>query len=274
VCQLAWSGDGRVRARTQTGLAVSASGRAWTLLNAAPDLRAQIGGVKSLHPASGVRGSPIGAVILTGAEIDQTAGLLNLRERHAFAVFGTASTLAALDANPMFSALAPDLVQRKVVAVDATFRLPGGLSAELFAVPGKVPLYLEKSEASTEKDTTVGVEIAYDGNKLVFVPAAASITPSLKDRLMRADLVFFDGTLFTDDEMIACGAGTKTGRRMGHVPIDGADGSLARLAGLPGRHIYIHINNTNPILIDGSPERRRVEAAGWEIAADGLEVTL
>jgi pyrroloquinoline quinone biosynthesis protein B len=246
------------------------------LLNAAPDLRAQIGGIEALHPASGVRGSPIEAVILTGAEIDQTAGLLNLRERHSFAVFGTASTLATLDDNPMFSALAPSLVERKAVAVDTAFRLPGGLSAELFAVPGKIPLYLENGipEAPIEDGTTVGVEITYGANKLAFVPAAASITPSLKDRLARADLVLFDGTVFTDDEMIACGAGTKTGRRMGHVPIDGADGSLARLSGLPGRHIYIHINNTNPILIDGSPECRRVEASGWEIAKDGLEVTL
>jgi pyrroloquinoline quinone biosynthesis protein B len=246
------------------------------LLNAAPDLRAQIGGIDALHPASGVRGSPIEAVILTGAEIDQTAGLLNLRERHSFAVYGTASTLAMLDANPMFSALGPDLVERKVVGVDTAFRLPGGLSAELFAVPGKVPLYLENSvpEAPIENGASVGVEISCGASRLAFVPAAASITPSLKDRLVRADLVFFDGTVFTDDEMIVCGAGTKTGRRMGHVPIDGADGSLASLAGLPGRHIYIHINNTNPILIEGSPERRQVEAAGWEIAKDGLEVTL
>jgi pyrroloquinoline quinone biosynthesis protein B len=246
------------------------------LLNAAPDLRAQIGANKVLHPGGPVRGSPIEAVILTGAEIDQTAGLLNLRERHSFALFATGSTLAMLDDNPMFSALASDLVERKVIAVDTAFRLPGGLSAELFAVPGKVPLYLEDGmcETAIENSTNVGVEITRDGGTLVFVPAVAAITPSLKDRLARADVVFFDGTVFTDDEMIASGAGTKTGRRMGHVPIDGRDGSLASLAGLAGRHIYIHINNTNPVLIGGSPERRLVEAAGWEIATDGLEVVL
>ena len=100
------------------------------------------------------------------------------------------------------------------------------------------------------------------------------MTPDLKQRLGSADVVFFDATLFSDDEMIASGTGTKTGRRMGHMPIDGADGSLAALAALGNRRIYIHINNTNPILIEGSPQRAQVEAAGWEVAADGLEVVL
>ena len=96
----------------------------------------------------------------------------------------------------------------------------------------------------------------------------------LRERLARADVILFDGTLFTDDEMIASGTGSKTGRRMGHLPINGADGSLSALDGVGKRRIYIHINNTNPILIDGSAERRRVEGAGWEVAADGLEISL
>ena len=108
----------------------------------------------------------------------------------------------------------------------------------------------------------------------MFVPGAAAMTLALRGRLARADVILFDGTLFTDDEMIASGTGEKTGRRMGHMPIDGADGSLRALAGLGKRRIYIHINNTNPILIEGSPERGKVEAAGWEIAADGLEIIL
>jgi len=106
------------------------------------------------------------------------------------------------------------------------------------------------------------------------VPGAAAVTPALRTRLQRADVVLFDGTLFSDDEMIASGTGSKTGRRMGHMPINGADGSLTALDGLGKRRIYIHINNTNPILIDGSPQRQRVEAAGWEIAADGMEISL
>jgi pyrroloquinoline quinone biosynthesis protein B len=176
----------------------------------------------------------------------------------------------------MFGALAPDVVTRRTIMPDAAFELPGGLSAELFTVPGKVPLYLETGtvQISIESGVNVGVEIKSSETTLMFVPGAAAITPALRERLSRADVILFDGTLFTDDEMIASATGEKTGRRMGHMPIDGANGSLATLKGLGKRRIYIHINNTNPILIDGSPERRRVEDAGFEVAVDGLEIRL
>jgi pyrroloquinoline quinone biosynthesis protein B len=275
VCRLAWEGDARVRARTQASVAVSADGARWALLNAAPDLRAQLAATPALHPR-GLRASPIEAVVLTGAEIDQTAGLLNLRERQPLSVHATAETLGALAANPMFNALAADVVVRQVVAPGRPFALPGGLEAELFIVPGKVPLYLEQGAPRTDAETgaNVGIEIVAGDSRLAFVPGAAALTPALKQRLARAQVVMFDGTLFTDDEMITSGTGTKTGRRMGHMPINGKDGSLAALADLGNRRIYIHINNTNPILIDGSRERRQVEAAGWEVASDGLEIVL
>ena len=276
VCRLAWDGDARVTPRTQTSLAVSADGTRWTLFNAAPDLRAQLAATPALHPRHDVRTSPIEAVVLTGAEVDQTAGLLNLRERQPFAIVATAETLSALADNPMFSVLAGDVVSRCAAPLGEPFALPGGLTAELFAVPGKVPLYLEADQVETAAETgaNVGAEIVAGDKRLVFVPGAAAVTPALRARLARADVVLFDGTLFTDDEMIASGTGAKTGRRMGHMPMNGADGSLATLSGLGKRRIYIHINNTNPVLIDGSPERRRVESAGWEVAADGLEIRL
>jgi len=275
VCRLAWDGDPRVTPRAQASLAVSGDGERWTLLNASPDLRAQLAATPALHPRT-LRGSPIAAVVLTGGEIDQTAGLLNLRERQPFELIGTRDTLAAVGGNPMFGALAPDVVTRRAAEAGASFLLPGGLSAELFMVPGKVPLYLEQGavETSVESGANVGVEIKAGDARLLFVPGAANITPALRERLARADVILFDGTLFRDNEMIASGTGTKTGRRMGHMPIDGADGSLAALKGLGKRRIYIHINNTNPILIEDSPERRRVEAAGFEVAADGLEIRL
>lgn len=275
VCRLAWDGDPRVTPRTQASSAVSADGVRWTLLNAAPDLRAQLAATPALHPREGLRGSPIEAVVLTGGEIDQTAGLLNLRERQAFTLIGTRDTLAAIADNPMFGVLS-DVVTRRAVEPGKRFDLPGGLTAELFMVPGKVPLYLEKGtpETSVESGANVGVEIKAGGATLAFVPGAAKITPALRERLAPADAILFDGTLFSDDEMIASGTGEKTGRRMGHMPVDGADGSLAALKGLGKRRIYIHINNTNPILIDGSPERRRVEDAGFEVARDGLEISL
>ena len=264
------------RARTQASLAVSADGERWTLLNAAPDLRAQLAATPALHPRGQLRASPIAAVVLTGAEVDQTAGLLNLRERQPFMLAATAETLGILGTNTIFDVLAADVVTRRAIEIGKPFVLPGGLTAELFVVPGKVPLYLERGTPQTAAETgaNVGIEISADGARLCFVPGAAAVTPALRARLERADVVLFDGTLFTDDEMIAAGTGEKTGRRMGHMPIDGADGSLDALSGLGKRRIYIHINNTNPILIDGSPQRRAVEAAGWEVAADGLEITL
>ena len=277
MCQLAWAGDTRVKPRTQASLAVSADGEAWTIFNASPDLRAQVQATPALQPCnSGARGSPIAAVVLTGAEVDQVAGLLTLRERQDLTVFGTAETLGAVAANPIFGVLAAGVVTRKEVARDAPFPLPGGLEAELFAVPGKVALYLEGDAPALANETgaNVGVELAYGKRRLAYVPGAAGINAGLRERLARADVVLFDGTLFVDDEMILTGTGAKTGRRMGHMPLDGADGTLAALAGLAARRILTHINNTNPILIEGSAERRRVEAAGFEVAEDGMEIVL
>jgi pyrroloquinoline quinone biosynthesis protein B len=276
VCRLAWAGDARVRSRTQASLAVSADRKRWTVLNASPDLRAQIQSTPALHPRDGKRGSPIDAVVLTGAEIDQTAGLLNLRERSPFTIMGTAATLAAVAGNPMFGALAADVVRRRAIMPGERFAIGDGLTAELFMVPGKVPLYLEGENPATAEESAanVGVEITDGTARLAFVPGAAAVTPALHERLSRADAVLFDGTLFTDDEMIRAGLGDKTGRRMGHMPVDGPDGSIAALKGLSARRILVHINNTNPILVDGSPERRHVEAAGWEVAWDGMEIVL
>jgi pyrroloquinoline quinone biosynthesis protein B len=275
VCRLAWAGDPRVRARTQTSLAVSTDRKRWTLLNASPDLRAQIQATRALHPRA-KRDSPIGAVVLTGAEIDQTAGLLSLRERSPFALIATAATLAAVADNPMFGVLASDVVTRRAFSPGEKFPLGEGIQAELFMVPGKLPLYLEGDEPDTAEESTanVGVEIGDGAKRLAYVPGAAAMTPELRGRLARADVILFDGTLLTDDEMIRTGTGKKAGRRMGHMPIEGEGGSLEALQGLPARKIFVHINNTNPILVDGSPERRRVEAAGWEVAWDGMEIVL
>jgi pyrroloquinoline quinone biosynthesis protein B len=275
VCDLAWTGDERVLARTQAGLAVSGDGNNWALLNASPDLRAQIAAHPALHPCIG-RDSPIRAVVLTGAEVDQVAGLLNLRERQPFGIYATPETLANLGDNPMFEALARDIVARHAVELDATFALPGGLEATLFAVPGKAPLYLEgvRDPLDAGSGGNVGIEVTSAGARLAFVPGAAALDAELTARLARADVVMFDGTLFTDDEMIQAGLSEKTGLRMGHMSMDGPAGSLASLASLRNRRIYIHLNNSNPVLIAGSPERRKVEAAGWEVAHDELRIEL
>jgi pyrroloquinoline quinone biosynthesis protein B len=276
VCQLAWAGDTRVKPRTQASLAISGDGEHWILLNAAPDLRAQLLATPRLQPRTGLRHSPIAAVILTGAEVDQVTGLLTLRERQNFTVLATADTLNAVAANSIFGVLAADVVRRQTVALGMGFALPGGLEAELFAVPGKVALYLEGEapDLAAETGANVGVEISDGTRRLAYVPGAAAVPPALRQRLSGADVILFDATLFTDDEMIATGTGEKTGRRMGHMPLDGPDGTLAALAGLGGRKILTHINNTNPILIEDSPEHARVTAAGWEVAEDGMEIML
>lgn len=274
VCRLAWAGDPRVKPRTQASIAVSADGERWLLINASPDLRAQISATPVLHPKADRRDSPIAAVILTGAEIDQTTGLLTLRERQPFRLLATAATHGFVAGNPMFSALQPDLVPRLTIVPGECFAPLPGIEAELFSVPGKVPLYLEGDRSKNEADVNVGVELRAGTARLIYVPGAAAVPAPIQDRLARADIVLFDGTLYRDDEMILTGTGEKTGRRMGHMPIDGPDGTLVALAGLSGRRLFIHINNTNPILIEGSPERAHVTAAGWEVAEDGMKIAL
>jgi pyrroloquinoline quinone biosynthesis protein B len=274
VCDLAWRGDPRVLPRTQASIAVSSGDGRWTLLNASPDLGQQIRATPQLHPKDGLRGSPIDAVVLTGGEIDQITGLLSLRESTPFTLYATPSSHAAVTANAMFSAMGS--MTRRAVNPGERFTLAGNIEASLFMVPGKLPLYLEGDapEIGAETAANVGVELTHEGKRLIFVPGATAVTASMRERFAKADAILFDGTLFADDEMQRSGTGVKTGRRMGHMPIDGESGALQALDGLTARRIFVHINNTNPILIDGSPERARIEAAGWQAAHDGMEIVL
>jgi pyrroloquinoline quinone biosynthesis protein B len=274
VCQLVWSGDKRVCPRTQASIAVSSGDGRWTLINASPDLGQQIRTNTVLHPNQGLRGSPIDAVVLTGAEIDQISGLLALRESTPFTLHATPASLAAVAANAMFGAMSS--MARRAVNPGERFLLAGNIEASLFMVPGKLPLYLEGDDPrlDTESAANVGIELQHQGTRLVFVPGAARVTTAMRERFARADVVLFDGTLFSDDEMIRYGTGQKTGRRMGHMPIDGEGGTLQALDGLNARRIFVHINNTNPVLIKDSPERRKVEAAGWQVASDGMEIVV
>lgn len=273
VCALAWAKDPRAPWRTQSSLAVTADGESWVVLNASPDLGSQIRATPDLWPRHG-RHSPIGAIVLSSAEIDHVAGLLSVRERQPFDLLALAPVLAAIDDNPIF---APVSAHRIVANASKPIALPGGLTAELFPVPGKAPLYLEGGDPQLESEAgeTAGIRISAGDRSLVYIPGCAVLTDTVRAQAERADALFFDGTLFSDDEMIRAGLGAKTGRRMGHMPITGAGGSLSWLSELPvSRKIYIHLNNTNPALIAGSPERLAVEAVGVEVAFDGMEVKL
>jgi pyrroloquinoline quinone biosynthesis protein B len=277
-CGRARSGDPHAAARTQASVAISAGSNQWFLLNASPDLRSQIEASECLHPREGLRSSPIAGVVLTGGDVDAIAGLLTLRERHAFTVYATERIHQVLNANPIFEVLARDIVSRQRVAVGAPVALGGGLSVVLFSVPGKVPLYLEDATgtpAIVEGEETVGVAVNHLGRRLYFIPGCARMTDALATRLRGADVVLFDGTLWRDDEMLLAGIGSKTGSRMGHMSVSGPDGTMAafRTIGVR-RKILVHINNSNPILLDDSTERAEVEAAGWEVAYDGMEIQL
>lgn len=276
-CRRARAGDPAAPPRTQASLAVSADGERWVIVNASPDLRQQIAATPALHPRPGaLRNSPIAAVILTGAEVDAVMGLLHLRERHVFAIHAAPPSLAVLDANPIFRALAPDVVTRQPLPIGEPVRI-AGVRVEAYVVPGKLPLFAEegKDPGVAEDGEALGLALSAGGGVLHYVPGCAAMTPALRARLDGADCVMFDGTLFDDEEMIRLGAGPKTGRRMGHMPMTGAGGTLEALAGIAaGRRIFVHVNNTNPALLADSAERAHLAAAGWEVAEDGMELVL
>ncbi len=284
-CRRARAHDQAASPRSQASLAVSQNERDWFVLNASPDLRLQIEATPCLYPREGLRSSPVAGVVVTGGDVDAIAGLLHLRERHAFSLYAPSRVLAIIAANPIFDVLAPDCVRRVELPLEEKAELagdsgPSGLAIVAFAVPGKVPLYLETAGCDpgvSEEGDAVGLEIidTVSGKSFFFIPGCAAMNDRLRRRLAGAALVFFDGTLWRDDEMIRMGVGTKTGRRMGHMSMSGEDGTIAAFRDLGvDRRIFIHINNSNPALLDNSVERRIANEAGWEIAFDGMEVSL
>jgi len=272
LCNLARAGDPRVRPATQASVALSGDGESWLLVGASPDLRQQILQTERLAPRLPSRDSPIAAVALIGGDVDAIAGLLVLRERQNLTVFAPAKVLDMMSGSRIFDVLDPDLVRRVEVVPLHPVKVGGGMTLTILPMPGKAPLYLEdRSAATVPSEPTYAALVQANGRGVIVAPACAEITDPVHEQLRHTDVLFFDGTLFRDDEMIAAGLGPKTGRRMGHVPIDGADGTLERLADLPCRRIFLHINNTNPIWLADSPERQAAERAGFEVAYDGME---
>jgi pyrroloquinoline quinone biosynthesis protein B len=285
ICREAWSGA--APAQSQASLAVSADDESWVLLNASPDLRAQILATPALQPRRAGRDSPIAGAVLTNGDVDAVAGLLALRESWPLALYATRRVLDVLAANSIFNVLGAEHVARRPIALGQTTALAApdgrslGLSVEAFSVPGKVALYLENAaieqQLAQRSEDTIGLMISAPatGKRFFYIPGCAAVDDELAARLRQAPLLFFDGTLWRDDEMICAGLGSKTGRRMGHLSISGAGGSMAALAALNiERKLFIHINNTNPVLCLGSEERQTVETAGWGVARDGLEIRL
>jgi pyrroloquinoline quinone biosynthesis protein B len=272
---------------TQASIAVSADGVHWFLINASPDLRQQLIATPQLHPKPGqVRHSPISGVILTNGEIDAVAGLLSMREGSPFTIYAHERVLAILKSNSIFNVLNEKNVRRQPIGVDQAFEptLPDGLASGIevlpFEVPGKGAWYLEGTAHPAGHDgagDTLGLRIEdkASGKYFYFLAACARVTDDLKSRLAGAPLIFFDGTVWRDDELIAAGLGNKTGQGMGHIAMSGDHGAIESLAGLGiGRKVFLHINNSNPALLHGSAERKSAEQAGWQIPANGTEITL
>lgn len=284
------AGQEGVTRRTQSSLAVSDNGTDWVLFNASPDVREQIAQTPELQPAADapLRSTPIRAVVLTNADVDHIAGLLSLREREPLAIYASARVLAVLEANPIFNVLDRAIVPRRtlplggeVEILDAKGRSTS-IYVESFIVHGKVALYLEDAsrpdaDYGSEAGDTIAVRISNGngGGSAFYVPGCARIDHDLLARLDGAACLLFDGTVYTDDEMIVTGVGQKTGARMGHLAMSGPNGSIAALAETRiGRRVFVHINNTNPVLDERSREHAAVRAAGWEIAHDGMEIAL
>ncbi|MBV9564838.1 MAG: pyrroloquinoline quinone biosynthesis protein PqqB [Bradyrhizobium sp.] len=286
ICRAARHGQPGL-ASSQCSVAFSADGAHWFLINASPDLRQQLTATVQLHPKRGqLRHTPIAGVILTNVEVDAVAGLLSMREGSSFTIFAHAKVLSILRDNSIFNVLSEKNVKRQPITLDQAFEpaLPdgrlSGIEITAFAVPGKGAWYLEgRTHPGGEDGTgdTLGLHIRDKASdkSFCFLAACARVTEELKSRLAGTSLLFFDGTVWRDDEMIAAGLGSKTGQSMGHIAMSGPDGAIESLAGLAiDRKLFLHINNSNPALLAGSQERKRLEQAGWQIPADGMEIVL
>jgi pyrroloquinoline quinone biosynthesis protein B len=274
-CRAVRDGARPCRARTQSSVAVSADYRRWFLLNASPDIRAQIESFPALHP-DGIRDSPLRSVLLTDAELDHTFGLLLLRETDDIEIHCTEAVYETLlTGTSLLRTLgAYTGVEWQPVTTGREMSLDDGLSYLAFEVPTNKRARFGTGEGG---ESVVGYRItdARTGRALVYLPGAQQLTASVRKQLQDCACLLFDGTCWQDDELVELGIANKTSREMGHLPIGDADGSLKQLARLPiERKIYIHINNTNPILIEDSPERRSVEEHGLEVAVDGLELEI
>lgn len=276
-CRLARQGDESVVPRTQSSVAVSPDGRDWVLLNASPDLRDQVNAFLPFHDVEGSRGTRVRSVVLTDAEVDHAGGLLLMREAGRLDVFTTPAVREHLTKHwTLLPALESFLdLQHRSLRVDVSGPsvglFDGRLHMDTFSVSGTPPSY---SVRSATPGDTVGLEIrdADTDRTFVYVPGLGEVTDALQARLRGASLVMVDGTFWSDDELAAVDPSAPDARDMGHMPMSGPDGTLRILETLPeAQAVYVHINNTNPVLRRDSTPRDRVESAGVTVARDGME---
>jgi len=279
-CRVARTDPARAHPRTQSSAAVSADGKRWFLLNASPDVRLQLGLLNGQAPAD-VRHVPVEGVVVTDAELDHTLGLALLREARKLQLYATDAVLGVLQEDsrilPVTEAFSEITVTRLSLdnEVPLLYRdgTPSGLEVTAFSVAGDPPRFARREEPGH----TIGLLLrdSKSRSKAAFVPGCGALDEKLLARLRRTDSLFIDGTFWDDAELLTLGISDRLARQMGHVPVSGAEGSLARLRDLPCRNrVYTHINNSNPMLLEDSPERREVEAAGILVGDDGMRFSL
>jgi len=284
-CRSLRDGTFKGKPRTQTQVAICQDNRAWFLLNASPDLRTQIEATPVLHPRNHGRNSPIGGVLLTSGDIDQVTGLLSLRELQPFPIYCTPSIRRILqEDNSMFAMLnrVPGQVSWTDISCDGSFCLQVergvGIDCRVFSLGSRFPAYVspDRSLALKQEDALLGVIASSSADRhMAYMPAVPDVDDSLLEQLEETDLLLFDGTFWSDDELIRVQGSGSTAGEMGHIPVSGAEGSLRKLAGLRRpRKVFVHINNTNPMLDETGTEYAQVRAAGWEVAEDGWSLDL
>lgn len=268
--------------RTQSSITVTANETDWLLINASPDVLQQIKAFPALQPARALRDTGIAAVLLMDAQIDHTTGLLMLREhRQKLPLYCHPLVREDLSTgNPLFKVLSHYCdIDWHDLQLQSAFQVPAlhGLQFEALPLISNAPPYSPHRDKPQPGDNVgLSVKDETSGKTLFYAPGLGQMEPHVWQAMQQADCVLVDGTLWTDDEMIALGASKKTSRAMGHMPQSGADGMIEWLDKLPAhvRKILIHINNTNPILDDSSPQRQTLTAHGIEVAFDGMEITL
>ena len=286
-CRSSRDGTFKGKPRSQTQVAICQDNRAWFLLNASPDLRTQIEATPVLHPWNHGRNSPIGGVLLTSGDIDQIAGLLSLRELQPFPIYCTPSIRRILqEDNSMFAMLnrVPNQVSWTEISADGSFPLltmagsDSGICCTAFSLGSRYPAYVSRERTASLKpeEALLGLMVeSSSGGRFAYMPAVPAVNDSLLEQLEETDLLLFDGTFWSDDELIRVQGSGSTAGEMGHIPVSGAEGSLRKLAGLRRpRKVFVHINNTNPMLDETGPEYAQVRAAGWEVAEDGWSLDL
>ena len=282
MCAGVRSGEIDARPRTQSSVALTADGTDWVLFNASPDILQQLKENPVLQPARTLRDTGIRAIVLMDAQIDHTTGLLMLRESGTpLPLWCTAQVHEDLSGgNPLFRVLGHySGIEHHEIVPDRTFALPAadGIDFTPLALTSNAPPYSPRRDAPVPGDTLgMLIEERASGRKLFYAPGLGEPEPHVLEAMRAADVVLVDGTMWTDDEMITSGASAKSARSMGHLPQTGEGGMLETLDALPSatRRILIHINNTNPILAEGGPERAKLAEHGVEVAFDGMEIEL